>query len=178
MRIKTLYLAAAVAGLTVLAAAQGAGAKQQLIQAQDAARQNQDYQSHHYLATAAIAKAVGAPLPPLTDAKGNALPANDAAAKLAASGSGYREVSPEEAQKLADGGALVIVAWSNPDGAGHLATVRPTGVSGDDVHAGSRPPIINNVGVDQAVEGVNWVFRKSATIHYYTPGAAAGGGTV
>jgi hypothetical protein len=24
------------------------------------------------------------------------------------------------------------------------------------------------------IEGANWVFRKSAVVHYYTPGAAGG----
>lgn len=163
-----VLLAAAMAGALW---GQASSAKEKLVAAQDAARANQEFQAHHYLATAAIAKAVGAPLAPLTDAAGDALPANAAAAKLAATGSGYKEVQPDDAQKLADGGTLVIVAWANASGAGHLATVRPSGISGDEVHVGSRPPLINNVGVDIGVEGANWVFRKGTEVHYYTPSA-------
>lgn len=165
---KCIVLAALAAG--GLLAAQAPDGVQKLSAAQDAARGNADFQAHHFKAAAAIAKAVGAPLGPLTDASGAALTANEAAAKLAASGSGYREVKPDEGQQLANQGSLVIVAWSNPQGAGHLATLRPTGISGDDVKAGSRGPLINNVGADVGVEGVNWVFRKDAELHYYTPG--------
>ncbi|MGH9518407.1 MAG: hypothetical protein ACRD2D_02115 [Terriglobales bacterium] len=160
-----------MAGLAAALWGQATAATQKLTEAQDAARANTAFQAHHYQATAAIAKAMGAPLAALTDGSGSALPANAAAAKLAAAGSGYKEVQPDEAQKLADAGTLVIVAWANPNGAGHLATVRPGGVSGDAVHAGSRPPLINNVGVDVGIEGANWVFRKDASVHYYTPSA-------
>ncbi|MGH9481719.1 MAG: hypothetical protein ACRD1L_06470 [Terriglobales bacterium] len=166
---KCFFWAALAAG--ALLAAQAPAAVQKLTAAQDAARSNTDFQAHHFMAAAAIAKAVGAPLAPLTDASGAALTANAAAAKLAAPASGYREVKSDEAQQLANSGSLVIVAWSNPQGAGHLATVRPAGVSGDDVKAGSRDPLINNVGVDVGVEGVNWVFRKDAELHFFTPGA-------
>ncbi|HVA63050.1 MAG TPA: hypothetical protein VNF74_04940 [Terriglobales bacterium] len=168
-----------LAAATVLSAgvlAQAPAAPSKLVAAQDAARSNTEFQARHYLATAAIAKAVGAPLGPLTDAGGNALTANQAAAHLAAEAGqqgSYREVSPDKAQELANQGTLVIVAWSNPSGFGHLATVRAEGISGDQVHAASREPIINNVGVDVGIEGVNWVFRKDATLHYYTPSGPA-----
>ena len=172
----SLWTLAATLLTAGLLQAQAPAAPSKLVAAQDAARSNTDFQARHFLATTAIAKAVGAPLGPLTDAQGNALPANQAADKLAADAGNkgsYREVTPDEAQKLANQGTLVIVAWSNPAGAGHLATVRAEGISGDQVHAASREPLINNVGVDVGIEGVNWVFRKDATIHYYTPGAPA-----
>lgn len=169
-----------LAGLVLAGAAwaqaPAASASAKLVAAQDAARGNNDYQAHHYLATASIAKAMGAPMAPLANTQGDAFTANQAAANLAAeagkSGS-YKEVSADQAQELANQGGLVIVAWSNPQGNGHLATVRPEGVSGDQVHAGSREPLINNVGVDVGIEGANWVFRKDAQVHYYTP---SGGG--
>jgi|SRR6185437_214531 len=151
-------------GLLSLAAA---AQQQKLVAAQDAARS-----SGGASATADIAKAVGAPTAPLTNAAGGALTANDAAAKIAASGSGYKEVDADQAQKLANDGTLVIAAWSNPNGGGHLATVRPSGVQGDQAHESSRGPLLNNIGApDTGIMGANWVFRKDAQVHYYTPGS-------
>src|SRR6185437_11474520 len=107
-----LTLTLCLLGLLSLAAA---AQQQKLVAAQDAARS-----SGGASATADIAKAMGAPTAP-----------------LAGTGSGYKEVDADQAQKLADAGTLVIVAWSNPNGGGHLATVRPAGVQGDTVHEGS-----------------------------------------
>lgn len=153
-----LTLTLCLLGLLSLAAA---AQQQKLVAAQDAARS-----SGGASATADIAKAMGAPTAPLAGTS------NDAAAKLAASGSGYKEVDADQAQKLADAGTLVIVAWSNPNGGGHLATVRPAGVQGDTVHEGSRGPLLNNVGSpDTEIAGANWIFRKDAQLHYYTPGS-------
>jgi hypothetical protein len=53
------------------------------------------------------------------------------------SGSGYREVSPAEAQRLANQGVLVVAVQPH-FGHGHVATVRPGG-------SGSNP-LINNIG--------------------------------
>ncbi|HUX66185.1 MAG TPA: hypothetical protein VMV31_01710 [Terriglobales bacterium] len=170
MKTYPLALAAGLLAAASLLPAQAPTASAKLVAAQDAARANTAFQARHYLATAAIAHAMGAPLGPLTDAHGRALPANLAAANLAAdAGKSYREVSPDQAQILANQGILVIVAWANPAGNGHLATVRPEGIGGDPIHPASREPIINNVGVDVAIEGVNWAFRKGDTLHYYTP---------
>ncbi|CAN5115878.1 hypothetical protein BH11PLA2_BH11PLA2_37790 [soil metagenome] len=40
---------------------------------------------------------------------------------------GWKEVKPEEAQKQANEGAIVVASWKNPDPAkhGHIAVVRP-----------------------------------------------------
>jgi hypothetical protein len=46
-------------------------------------------------------------------------------ARTLANSSQYHEVSPEEAQKLANQGVPVVAAQENPGGHGHVATVRP-----------------------------------------------------
>lgn len=156
-----------------------------LVAAQDAARHNPAFayggpgHSHCNQATCAVAKAMGAPMGPLTDADGNALSANQMAANLAASASNggpYREVSPAEAQLLADEGKLVIGAWQNPNGPGHVLTVRPQGVAGDLIHPDSRGVLVNDIGTNDRVSGVNWAFQRPAlaNVRYYTP--TGGGG--
>jgi RHS repeat-associated protein len=117
-------------------------------------------------ATCAVARAVGAPMAPLTDAQGNALLANSMAANLAKPGSGYRSVTAAEAQSLANQGKFVIVA-----GPGHVSTVRPNNVPGQTTPAGHRAPLIANVGSRNGVLGVNYVFQKSqlSQVRYFTP---------
>ena len=82
---------------------------------------------------------------PLTDKNGNPLSANQQAQNLANS-SQYREVTPQEAQQIANNGGTVVVAYDSPSGHGHTATVRPQGVAGDSPPPGGRGPLINDIG--------------------------------
>jgi hypothetical protein len=142
--------------------------QQTLTNAQDAAMKNKNFQpgaggaTHCNQATCSVARAVGAPMGPLTDAHGTPLLANQIGANLAKSGSGYHQVSADEAQKLANQGKLVVVA-----GPGHVATVRPD--TGQKVPG--RGPIIANVGRNNGVMRLNYVFGKSALpdVKFYTP---------
>lgn len=63
---------------------------------------------------------------PLIGSGSNPAIANQIAVNLSKSKE-YKEVTPQDAQALANKGNLVIVAWQNPDPRhhGHVATVRP-----------------------------------------------------
>jgi len=156
-----------------------ASAVGQLREAQDQAMTNPGFQqvppergpTHCNQATVFVARAVGAPLDPLVDSQGHALPANQMAANLAASPQ-YRAVSEGEAQALANQGRFVIAAWNNPKGAhGHVATVRPE-IQGDRLlKPGGTGALLANVGPSR-LTGVlrrNWAFPKGADVRYYTP---------
>ena len=121
-------------------------------------------------ATLKVARQMGAPTKGvLTDGKGNLVNANTQARNLGNS-SAYREVTPTEAQALANQGELSIVAWENKTGgSGHVATVRPEGVSGDNPPKGSSGPLLSNIGNTIGVLGQNYAFRKDMEVHYYTP---------
>jgi RHS repeat-associated protein len=144
------------------------GQQQTLTNAQDAAMNNPNYEpgagghTHCNQATCSVAKAMGAPMAPLTDAHGNPLRADQITANLAKSGSGYHQVSADQAQLLANQGKLVVVA-----GPGHVATVRPD--TGQKVPG--RGPLIANIGATNGVMRLNYVFRKSDLPHveFYTP---------
>jgi hypothetical protein len=101
---------------------------------------------------------------PLTDVQGNPLKADQIRGNLAKPDSGYRPVSAEEAQQLADQGKLVIVA--GPD---HVSTVRPDNLPGQNVPG--KGPVIANVGTNNGVMRLNYVFTKSALpeVRFYTP---------
>jgi hypothetical protein len=106
---------------------------------------------------------------PLTDKNSNPLLANQQARNLAKS-SEYREVTPEEAQQIANDGGLVIVAYENPSGgSGHLTTVRPEGVPGDQPPRGGRGPLLNDIGANVRVANQNYAFGRGKTVRYYTP---------
>jgi hypothetical protein len=146
--------------------------RQQLIRAQDQARNNPDLQrepagtTHCNQATLNVVEAVGAPAGPLTDTRG-ALLANEQAHNLANS-SEYTEVTPDRAQQLANDGGLVIAAYDNPQGHGHVATVRPENVSGDDP-VGRSGPLLNDIGANDRIDRQSAAFRRSAVVRYYTP---------
>ena len=89
---------------------------------------------------------------PLTDAHGVPLKADQIGANLAKPGSGYKQVSADQAQQLADQGKLVIVA-----GPGHVATVRPD--NGQPV--AGHGPIIANVGKTNGVKRLSGVSPES-----------------
>jgi hypothetical protein len=106
---------------------------------------------------------------PLT-AKNGATPllATQQARNLAKS-SEYREVTPEEAQQIANDGGLVIGAYEDPSGGtGHVTTVRPEGVPGDNPPKGGKGPLLNDISARVRVQNQNYAFGKR-TVHYYTP---------
>jgi RHS repeat-associated protein len=148
--------------------------RQELIEAQDDARSNEAFQpgktgTHCNQATCAIAEAVGAPTQPLTDKGGNPVKANQQAQNLKDS-KRYREITREEAQRIANQNGFVIVAYENTSGgSGHTATVRPTGVPGDNPRKGGHGPLINDIGRVVRVQNENYAFRQGTEIHYYTP---------
>ncbi len=144
-----------------------------LIAAQDAARKKPAYRPRpgatfcNY-ALFDIAKALGAPMAPLTQPNGKPVDANTMAANLARSPN-YRSVNPDQAQALADHGQLVIVAWVNPSGPhGHVATVRPSNVPGDKP-TGAHGPLLSNVGLSNVVMHQSMAFRAGLDVRYYTP---------
>jgi hypothetical protein len=149
-----------------------------LIKAQDDARKDPRYKkseagTHCNQATLQIVKVLRAPVGPFLNEDGIARDANDQAEYLRSS-SDYRVVQPDEAQKLANEGVLVIVAWKSPDLTrhGHVATVRPNDISTDPKPDGTRPnrgPLINNIGPDRRIEGENYSFSGDKVVEYYTP---------
>ena len=144
-----------------------------LVHAQDKTRANPAFQPGEFTycnqATCAIAAALGAPLDPLHNSEREALLANDQARNLASSPD-YRKVGPEEAQRIANAGGVVIVAWENPTGAsGHVATVRPEGVPGDRPPAPGVGPLLNDIGQFVRVANKNFAFGKNRAVYYYTP---------
>jgi hypothetical protein len=77
-------------------------------------------------------------------------------------------VTPEEAQQLANRGVVVIAAQRRPDGHGHVATVRPEGVRGDQPQ-GARGPLINHVGWSVGIFRESAAFRRDFPVAYYAP---------
>jgi hypothetical protein len=82
-----------------------------------------------------VMQAMGAPLPHWVDGAGNPTPdgvgreldANNTNLWLNNSGPshGWRKISAEEAQQLANEGHPVVASWLNPGGIGHIGVVRP-----------------------------------------------------
>jgi hypothetical protein len=146
--------------------------KDRLVTAQDDARNNPDYAAdpdgttYCNIATAEIATRVGAPTAPLQDQQGVPYLANRQAQNLANSLQ-YRVVTAAEAQKLADQGQIVIGAQEHPRGHGHIATVRPTGVTGDAAHAGNGP-LINHIGDHVGIYHQSGAFSNRRNVVYYT----------
>jgi outer membrane biosynthesis protein TonB len=150
-------------------------ARNTLVNAQDAARTNPNFQPEPAgqrrtfcnQATAATASAVGAPTTPLQDARGNAYLANQQAQNLANSPD-YQVVNGNDVQALANEGALVIGAQQNPRGHGHVATVRPENVTGDPAPAGNGP-LINQIGRHVGIRHESGSFNRNPPVIYYTP---------
>lgn len=119
--------------------------------------------THCNQATLNVATDMGAPLGPLTDSDGSALTANEMAANSAKPGSGYREVTGTDGQALANKGIVVIAALA-ADGHGHVATLRPN-------PNGGKWPLVANVGIRNAVMGLNYAWSKAdrERVKFYTP---------
>lgn len=147
--------------------------KPKLTEIQDRARDNPKFQAKNgntfcNLATCSIAKDMGAPMKDLVDGKGSPLNANQIAKNLSSS-TDYKSVSRDEAQRLANNQVLVIGAFQNSNGHGHVVTVRPEGIAGDPVSRGGKGPLLNDIGIFDRVQRENYAFPKSATVIYYTP---------
>ena len=146
-----------------------------LANAQDSARSNPNFapqgppdnKTFCNLATCDIVSTVGGPTDPLTDKNGNPNLANTDARTLANS-SQYHEVSPQEAQNLANQGVPVVAVQSNPGGHGHVATVRPELMPGLGQSLGQAPSI-NNIGARRDIGTADQSFRRDQPVHYYAP---------
>jgi hypothetical protein len=97
--------------------------------------------------------------------------ANQQALELDKPGSGYRQVSPTEAQSLANQGTTVIAVQPHP-GHGHIATVRP-----DDTYfanfevkdpSGSGP-LMNHIGNHIGIFHESGAFLPTPPVRYYAP---------
>lgn len=127
----------------------------------EAAAQDALVQKPHGEGRELVAPPMGAPMGALTNPRnGQPALANQIAANLARHGSGYRQVSPAEAQRLANQGVLVIAVQPHA-GHGHVATVRPGG-SGNN-------PLINNIGAHVNVVPASRAFYRNPPVRYYTP---------
>jgi len=122
------------------------------------------------IATCKIAQATGAPLDPLTDKNGTPNLANTDNRTLPNS-SKYHEVTPEEAQSLANQGITVIAVQGSAGPHGHIATVRPdnTYFSPYEVRPGGEGPVINNIGRHVEVDRASQAFAKDRPVRYYAP---------
>jgi hypothetical protein len=104
----------------------------------------------------------------LSDAQGHNYPANTQINNLANPKNGYHPVTPEQAQALANQGTT---AFATQHGAhhGHIATVRPEGVPGDNPR-GKSGPLLANVGLFNGVAHQSAVFNPAhGEIVYYAP---------
>jgi RHS repeat-associated protein len=149
---------------------------QSLVNAQNAAMANRADQpntptagtTHCSEAACAIAKGTGTDLTGiLYDSNGNNYDANTQIDNLANSSS-YHVVTPDQAQALGDKGVLV---FGTQHGArhGHIASVRPEGVPGDNPGGGSGP-ILANVGLFNGVAHQSAVMTPAhGAIVYYAP---------
>jgi predicted chitinase len=103
-----------------------------------------------------VTKAMGAEIPHWVDGAGNPtgvgqgreLDANGGHLWLQNQGPshGWREVSAEEAQQMANQGHPTVASWHNPGGIGHIAVVRPGEIN-------ERGPAIAQAGASNFNEG-------------------------
>jgi hypothetical protein len=150
--------------------AQQQSAVSSLVAAQNAARANPNNQpsgntTHCNSATYQICMRMGANMGPFAGYPGPNGVANKVGPNLATS-PGWTEVPIDQVQALADRGILVVGSYINAKGPGHLVTVRPQGVSGDNPGPGTGP-LLNNVGSSVGVMHYSRVFRKTAEVHFY-----------
>jgi hypothetical protein len=118
-----------------------------------------------------VTKAMGAEIPHWVDANGNPsvqgqgreLDANATNAWLNQHGAknGWRKVSAEEAQAMANQGHPTVASWDNQGGIGHIAVVRPGEVS-------SNGPAIAQAGSQCFNDGhVYDSFPRNAEVEYW-----------
>jgi RHS repeat-associated protein len=167
----TNYLAiVAEAQQAAVQQAQQNAAVDSLVSAQDAARANPQNQpagktTHCNSATYQVCGAMGANMGIFSGYPGWDGRANAVGKKLAES-SDWKTVPMDQVQALADKGIVVIASYINPHGDGHLVTVRPEGVKGDNPGPGTGP-LLNNVGRTVGVMHYSQVFRKTAEVNFY-----------
>jgi hypothetical protein len=106
-----------------------------------------------------VTRAMGAEVPHFWE--GQELDANRTADWLRDHGPdfGWRPVSEQEAQQMANDGKPVVVAWNNPDGIGHVGMVRPGEINENGpalAQAGSEN--LNNAHVRDTFGGANVVY--------------------
>ncbi len=158
-----------------------------LAQAQDDARTNDAYKpylnrdgtlrtSYCNQATCAIVKSQNGPMDALKYRdSGNTAVANDAARQLSKSPD-WREVSPQDAQRLANQGIVVIGVQPNTGlkdngmpNHGHMVTVRPEIVPGLAESYGTAP-VVNSIGKRREVVPAQQAFDpKLPPPRYYAP---------
>ena len=149
-------------------AADALAQQQTLSNAQNAAMKNPKFapgyggHTHCNQGACSIARAMHAPMGPLTNANGTPLGADQVRVNLAKPGSGYHMVSPANATQLAPHGVLVFVT-----GPGHVATV----AADQNQKLPGRGPIISNVGYRNGDMRLDYVFPKSdmPEVRFYTP---------
>jgi hypothetical protein len=112
---------------------------------------------------------VGGPTGAIEDNSGQPNLANTAAQQLPNSCQ-WHEVSPQEAQDLANQGVPVVVVQANPgrDKHGHEATVAPELMPGLTMQLYGTPSI-SNVGHSIGVMAASEAFSSSRPVHYYAP---------
>jgi len=150
---------------------------QSLVNAQNAAMYNPNFapdtpaagithcnQGANNIAAALGVKTVGI----LSNSQGVALPANAQIANLANSQNGYQSVSPQQAQQLANSGTVVFATQIGRVH-GHIATVRPEGVPGDQPPRGIGPLLANIGQINGVVHESRVLTPKHGEIIYYAP---------
>jgi RHS repeat-associated protein len=158
-------------------AAQNNPAVQNLVDAQNGAMANGKYApntptagtTHCSEAACSIAQRTGMNTTGiLSDAKGHNYDANTQINNLANPKNGYHQVTPKEAQALANKG-VVVFATQHGTHHGHIVTVRPEGVPGDHPR-GRSGPLLANVGLFNGVAHQSAVFNPAhGVITYYAP---------
>ena len=150
-----------------------------LAQAQDAARTDDAYKpklksngeldkSFCNTATHDIVQSAGGSTDGLTYPNGTTAVANDAGRYLPNS-KDWQEVSPQDAQNLANQGTAVVGVQRNPGGHGHMVTVRPEVMPGLAQSLG-QAPIVNSIGEKREIVPAAQAFPdQSQPVRYYAP---------
>ncbi|HEX8701838.1 MAG TPA: peptidoglycan-binding domain-containing protein [Myxococcaceae bacterium] len=127
-----------------------------------------------------VTGAMGAEIPHWVDTNGNRVGVGQGR-ELSANGTvdwlhqhgnrhGYRKVSAEEAQRLANQGHPAVVVWKNPGGIGHVAVVRPGQVT-------SQGPAIAQAGGRNFNQGhVKDSFQNAPVEYWVNDGGKVTGG--
>ncbi len=117
-------------------------------------------------------KAMGAEIPHWVDSKGNPVPQGQGS-ELSANGTigwlethgveqGWKVLTAEEAQAMANQGKPVVASWENPTGIGHVAMVRP----GE--YSSATGPHLAQAGANNYNHTtVSETFRNKEVIYYY-----------
>lgn len=75
--------------------------------------------------------------------------------------SNWLKIGPEVAQQHANAGGLVIGAWKNPEGHGHVVIVRPGELGTSKKWNSDKVPKVLNIGTDIFIDkGANYAFQE------------------